>query len=304
MENKINNMKYLFVYVAIVTATLVSLMGCTREYISFEEQNEYQTSPSPVSNITTEALPGQIMLRWDVPEDKNYYFLRISYYDPLQKKNISTLVSNYVSELLINGTRARFGEYEFKFQTFNSKNEGSDLQAIHAVSGKAPVTETIAAETAISLTAEQLSFNVPPVEGSAADLVDASPATLVNTPWSGDAMKQAPFWLQVDLKEPIQNFRIAYSMPSSKGTGPKIVTVKISEDGDTWEDLTKITSGLVTAKGTSWKSDVLRAEAPFKYLRWVVDESTSGGKYAWNMGDFSLSTIEFATYDPETVPLN
>lgn len=289
------------IYIAIMATVFAS---CAADYVPFEVQGLYTSSPSLVSDVTSEALPGEIKLRWNMPQDKHYYFLRVSYYDPLMKKEICRLASASVDTMMITNTRARFGEYEFKLQTFNSKNEGSELQITKAFSGKAPSLETIASETKVPLVAEQLSLNVTPTEGVVADLVDDNPATYINTPYQGVDMEKAPFWLQVNLKAPLLNFRVAYAMPSSKGTGPKRVTIKISQNGNDWSDLTSITSGLVNAKGTSWRSDVFRAEKPFSYLRWVVEESTSGGKYAWNLGGFSLYGIEFHVYDPETVPLD
>lgn len=45
--------------------------------------------------------------------------------------------------MLIDGTRARFGEYEFFFQTFNSNNEVGEVRSVRAVSGIAPATYSL-----------------------------------------------------------------------------------------------------------------------------------------------------------------
>ena len=297
-------MKRMIMYVAATAATFIGLFSCTADYVSFEETTKYLTVPSSVETITSEALPGQIKLKWNVPADSNYYFLRVSYYDPLTKKDVSRLASAYVDTMLIDNTRKRFGEYEFKFQTFNSKNEGGEIKTVKAVSEAAPTTETIVSESKVALTAEQLSFNAAPIEGQAADLVDGDLGTYVNTPWQGADMSKAPFYLQVVLKDPLQNLKIAYSMPSSKATGPKQVKVWVSDDGDEWRELIYIASGLVTGKGESWTSELIKADTPFKYLRWVIELSTSGGKYAWNMSEFSLYDVKLDIYDPEKVELD
>lgn len=292
-------MKRMIMYVAAMVATFIGLQSCTADYVPFEETDDYLTTPSLIEAITSEALPGQIKLKWSVPADKNYYFLRVSYFDPLTKKDVSRLASAHVDSMLVDNTRKRFGEYEFKFQTFNCKNEGSEIQIVKAVSGAAPATEQIVSERKVALTANQLSLNAAPVEGQVADLIDGNLNTYVNTPWQGADMAKAPFYLEVVLKEPLQNLKIGYSMPASKATGPKQVKVLVSDDGNEWRELANIASGLVTGKGETWTSELMKSETPFKYIRWIIELSTSGGKYAWNMSEFALYDVKLDIYDPE-----
>ena len=285
--------------VAAIAAALVTFSSCTVDYVPFELQPDYLEQPVSISNITSEALPGQIKLKWEVPAETAYRFVKVSYYDPLQDKEVSKLASVWTDTMMIDNTRKKFGEYEFRFQTFNDKGEGSGIQSFKAVSDAAPKVEKVTSVTKLSLKAEQLSLNADPIEGKIADLVDGSLSTYINTPWQGADMAKAPFYLQVALEQPLQNFKVGYSMPSSKATGPKKVKLEVSSDGEQWTEMAVFSSGLVTGKGQSWLSDIIRAEVPFTHVRWTVELSTSGGKYAWNMSELNLYEVQLEIYDPE-----
>lgn len=72
--------------------------------------------------------------------------MKVRYNDPLQKKEICRLLSNNATGLLIENTRARFGDYVFSFQTFNAAHEGGSITEVKAQSGPAPATLTEKAE--------------------------------------------------------------------------------------------------------------------------------------------------------------
>lgn len=115
-------MKYI-----IAVSVLVGMTGCDDKIEPFETAG---STPTPVaisaSTVQSEALPGEIKLTWTAPQE-DFAYMQIRYNDPLQKKEICKLVSKHTTEMLIEDTRARFGDYSFFFQTFNAAHQGSEV---------------------------------------------------------------------------------------------------------------------------------------------------------------------------------
>lgn len=150
--------------------------GCDDKLETFEVQG-YTGAPAPIetSTITSEALPGQIKLKWTKPSEDAYAYLKIWYTDPLLDETVYKISSLETDSMLIDDTRARFGEYEFFFQTFNANNEGSEVTSFKAVSGKAPIVITEKARTEVKLDASQLYTDAPELtEGPIENLVNGN----------------------------------------------------------------------------------------------------------------------------------
>ena len=63
--------------------------------------------------------------------------------------------------MLIENTRARFGDYTFYLQTFNAAHEAGAVQELKARSGAMPASYTEKSRTQVSLIVDQLSCNYP-----------------------------------------------------------------------------------------------------------------------------------------------
>jgi hypothetical protein len=290
-------MKRIYVYV-VALLTIGGFASCDKNFVTMEEPNEYQTAASAVTNITSEALPGQIQLRWDVPADKNYYFLRVSYHDPLTKTDKSVLASPGSNSLLIDNTRARYGDYEFKFQTFNRKDEGGQVQSFKARSGNAPIVETMTI-TEVALSGSQLSTNnQEPSEGPIGNLVDDNNNTFFHTRWSAPTIPM-PQWIQVELFEPLQAFRFYTRNRNGSQEAPAEVEVQISNDGVEWTMLETITSGIPSGSQGEYTSAVYRPDAPFTFFRYNVLRTNANRNY-FNLARFELYDVEINVYNPET----
>lgn len=289
-------MKKIYLYTINVLLATLFFGSCSGDYDSFLDPVKYTGSPSSVSNITSEALPGQILLRWDVPTDSNYYFVRVKYYDHLKKQDVTKILSVYTDSLLISGTRAKYGDYDFTFQSFNAKNEGGEIKSIKARSGVAPIQETI--ETIkLNLTVDQLSSNAADSEeGQLSHLVDNNVATFFHTDWHG--VVPPPHYLDVHLAEPISDFIVYFQNRQWSQACAKTVDIMISNDGDEWQTLTTINAGLPTGGAAEYTSQIFRAPISFTYLRWYVRETSDGTVY-WNMAEFGLYKVIISTYDPE-----
>lgn len=131
-------MKFNIKYTIAALSVFMFTAGCDDKLDAIDVIG-YTGVPVAIETVTSEPLPGQIQLRWEVPAG-DFSYLKIWYYDPLTKETVYKIVSKGTTELLIDETRARFGEYEFNFQTFNANDEGGEIKVVRALSGVAPAS--------------------------------------------------------------------------------------------------------------------------------------------------------------------
>lgn len=158
------NLKFKYI---IVAGLLVGMTGCDDKLETFEVAGSVTTPTAlAASVVSSEALPGQIKLSWEAPAENAFDYLQIKYYDPLTKEDVCKIASVGTTEMLIDDTRARFGDYSFYFQTFNAAHQGSAVTEVKAKSGEAPATTTEKSRTEVKLAGDQLSTNAQePTEG-------------------------------------------------------------------------------------------------------------------------------------------
>ena len=105
--------------------------------------------------------------------------------------------------MLIENTRARFGDYTFYLQTFNAAHEAGAVQELKARSGAMPASYTEKSRTQVSLIVDQLSCNYPDAsEGYFDRLIDGKTAdpSFFHTNWHSPQV-DLPHYIQIDLKE-------------------------------------------------------------------------------------------------------
>ena len=284
---------------------ITCIFGACNEY-DYEKTlplGKFEGNPGKVTNLTTKSLPGQILLKWDIPSDSSYYYVQIKYFDPLVNEEKAKVVSIYSDTALIENTRAKFGDYKFFFQAFNSKNVGGEIIETIAKSGAAPISESFKS-TRITLIASQLSSNAQePKEGPIKNLVDNDPNTFFHTKWSADGLPW-PHWIDVKLNDPIENFTFNLQNRATKDqqSSPADADLFISNDGVTWEKIVSHMSGFPTPAGAEYTSDVIRAGKTFTYFRFSVNAAVrnTSTQSSFNLAEFGMSKIDISTFDPET----
>lgn len=291
-------LKYRDVLTAIL---LIFVAGCDNKIEQFEQIGSIDAPVAiKAENVTSETLPGQILLKWTLPAG-DFSYLQIKYYDPLAKKDIYKIASKGTTEMLINNTRARFGKYKFYFQTFNVAHKGGDVSVVEATSGAAPAVVTVAKKTKIDLTADQLSTNAQePTEGPIKNLLDGNSGTFFHTRWSSPQIN-LPHYIQIKFNEPHKVFSLYYMnrdnswTTSARASGAEL---QISNDGENWETLTTLT-GLPSASSAQYNSDYVISDKTFTYFRFNVI-ATSGNTKFFNMAEFAIYDAELNIYNPET----
>jgi hypothetical protein len=292
---KKTTMKRLYIYIVSLIIAASTLSSCN-DYQAFEYPSIGTKNPTAISNVVATPLPGQIALKWTVPADSNYYFVRVSYFDHLSQKTIVRVASVYKDTLLIPNTRAKFGEYEFKFQTFSRSNVGSAVLGMKAVSGIAPIVVTVI-KNKIPVIADQLSTNAQePTEGAIKNLLDGSLDTYFHTAWSVSI--PGPHWMQVDLKKTISNFQFYFGNRNNGSNKPQTVDLMGSVDGTNWQLIQTISQGLPTGAKSEYTSPTINATTPFSMLRLVVQKTNTSSVY-FTMSEFSVYEIITKTVNPE-----
>jgi hypothetical protein len=124
--------------------------------------------------------------------------------------------------------------------------------------------------------------------------VDGNTGNYFHSRWSdsGGGITE-PHYFQITLDEPVHVGCIFNYRNRSNGNGkPQDVSIMISADGEVWNELTHLTSGLPTGSGSSYESDYIPVDEPFKYFRFVVNKTNDGNAPTF----FSLA--EFELYSP------
>ena len=279
------DMKNKFKYILLSFCTLF-FIGCS--------SSSNDELPSDIADVIAIPGKGYITLKWDFPDDGSILYTKVSYYDHLFKKDMWRLSST--DSIRIPDTRHKYGEYNFTLQPYSHTETPGNSLSITAVSDKAPSTEVA---NLIKLTEEQLSTNAQePSEGPIKHLIDGKTDTFFHTQWSAP-VPAGPHWLQVDLNEPIQRYRIHYSPRNNANNKPTDFDLLGSMDGEEWfliKNYTKEKDNLPVGAKAEYKSPTFLSEKPFKHLRYSVNKTNTGSIF-WTMSEFSIYSVEFT--DPE-----
>lgn len=103
-------------------------------------------------------------------------------------------------------------------------------------------------------------------------LTDKNPSTYFHSNWNpGISTDLLPHWISVDLREPTEEIVFSYT---TRGSGnvcaPKEIKVQATDDGEIWDDITTISSGLPTANATEYKSPTIYFPKPYRKVRFMV----------------------------------
>ena len=135
------------IFLLAVTLLLIGFASCS-------DEDTKPIIPSDVIDLSadTQDKPGYIVLRWATPDDNTIRYIKVSYYDYLLEQDVVRLASVYADSVLIPDTRKKFGEYEFKVQSYSETGDAGNVQTIKAVSEPAPVQVVFGESKQIEIT--------------------------------------------------------------------------------------------------------------------------------------------------------
>lgn len=263
------------------------------------DKNDKIVIPTAISNLTAEPREGAIMLRWDIPRDSNYLFIRLEYVKPREDyKRVYQNISIFTDSLLVSDLLARDGEYHFTLQTVSES--GTFSGAIEDVKCTAlPVLplETVYAEK-IPLEESMLSSNAAdPSQGKLGDLIDGNLKTFFHTNWH--ATIPYPQWIEILLpdEKPEAIQITTWNTNGRNNENPEEIKILGSEDGKTWDELVHVYENVPNKGGEKFELPIVKLEKPYAYIRYNVLKSY--GNPWFNIAEIELKKVWYDIYDPE-----
>lgn len=257
-----------------------------------------KVTPSNISNVTYQAGEGSVLLRWAVPADSAYEFVRVTYNDPWTGKNNTLLASRYSDSLRVNNMLQKFGAYTFTLQPVSVTGHTGEAVTIEATCNPRPADVVVASSQPIALTVNMLSTNSEQAGdgGGLAALLDGDANTFFHSQYSPTIF---PAWIDVALTEGVDSFTFGYQNRNNANGKAQTIEVYGSNDKTTWTLIKTINSGLPTAASSAYTSAEVRSyPTTYTNLRFKVTAS-GGGNTFFNMAEFKLTKNTLTVYDPE-----
>lgn len=260
------------------------------------------------SSVTIDSKqPGKVVFHWTIPENPDYYYIKVTYDDPVKGHRVLN-ASSHADSLMIDGLYAKYGDLEYSFTAVSRNGGEKPLFTKKAKAGYVPAVIKDFPIGTINLSASQLwTDNQETSEGPIANLVDGNNATYFHMSWS--APSPWPHYIRVDLGKKVKGVSIWYKgRNNANNDNPKQMTILASNEiGDTpeeakaWE-IVKLTS-TVLPKGTApeYTSPGLFSENEFQYL-WLRVEASWSNKNWIALAELSIMEMSRSTYDPENTP--
>lgn len=255
-------------------------------------------NPSEISNLTAEPVEGGIILKWEVPADSNYMYVRASYQHPVTGKKMKRNASVYVDTLLVSGLLAKDGEYLFSLSSVSITDNSSKATTIAATC--LPVQPTITKNSdKILLAADNVSTNKQEAsEGPIANLVNGDYTDFFHSSWNNPGTE--PHYIDIALPNPVELFEIkSWYRNGGYGQCPTEITVLGSNDGSSWEFIAELEDD-GSGKST-YTTPVLGEEGKsYSYIRYRADK-TSGNNVYFALAEMEVYKISYDIYDPEGI---
>lgn len=271
--------------------------------------SEDSTPPTSLdaTTLTTKSGPGTITIFWDIPENANYYYVRVQYSTPDDGACMKT-ASIYSDSILIDNLLARYGVIDFAVCTVSRDGTESETQHISAQAEPAETTIEVVGEKTLTLSADGLyTDSQESSEGPIANLIDGNTSTYFHMSWS--APTPFPHYIVVDTQEDISAFKFAYTTRNNANNdNPMTMNVYASNSFDGTYDTTangailvaELDDSQLPSGVTSYTSDNYILESSYRYLWFEVTSSYSGSNWV-ALAELSITELEVEIYDPEAV---
>lgn len=269
-----------------------------------DDDNNYE---GRVSNLTAEAREGAIQLSWDVPEDPDFMYVKIQYYNVRQKKDFTCTASAYANTFLADGLLARDGEYTFRLTAIG--NNGGTGEVVETTCTPLPVQPVVTEKTK-ELEEVEMVMDLPrtpwtnaqePSEGPLKNLFDDDTSTFFHSPWSFS--QDYPQWIEFEATEAVNGVQVLTNNRGngSKGGSPDHVQILASNDRENWTEVYEFFGSEDIPDKAQYQSPVINCgETKYKYFRYNVLSSNAGGNW-WNLSEMKWKFYEVTrtVYDPE-----
>lgn len=295
-------MKFKYIFAAGIAAlTLITTASCSDD----------DKGPAPTAiesaSVTTKSIAGGIILKWTVPTDANYYYVKVKYNVP-GKGECTRLASVYSDSLLVDGLYQKYGNIDFTVSTVTKQGAESTPFVVSAQAGRVPAVIADAGDGEhFALTGDDLwTDNQETSEGPIADLVDGNTATYFHMSWGSPT--PFPHYIVVDLKRSdVRGISFSYTArDNANGDNPGQITVLASNEFNrSLDDLSKTTvigtlTGLPGTRAAQYTSPrLIDQQGTFRYLWLRIDSATSGQNWI-ALAELSVTEVLTKISDPES----
>lgn len=297
---------------------IVGILGLSGLAACSESEGTAYPAPTSLAQESIKITPdkGKLTLKWDVPADSNYYYVKIQYTLPESGKLCTKLASVYTDTITIDNLLARFGDIEFTLQPFNKDGQGGEICKITGKADSAPKSVVVNGKKEnVPLSLSQLAVNSLEVgDGALEYLVDGDKGTFYHGCWS--APVALPHYIVVDLKREVYACSFFYACRNNGNKcNPKDMEVWGSEtfptgimggQSDAGFDTTKENAVLLTTlTGLSGTQAAEYTSAPiigtqsFRYVWFKIKSITSGQGFT-ALSELTITDHKTSIYDPET----
>lgn len=285
---------------AVITAVFVLSMG-----VACSEEQGYVPVSLDGTTLTYKAGPGTITLFWNIPDDADYYYVRVNYTTPVGDYMRSASI--YSDSLLVDDLLNAYGPITFTLTTVSKDGtEGDTSCTITAQADPVERTEVLTT-TALTLSSDGLWTDAQePSEGPIANLIDGDATTYFHMNWSSSPVA-FPHYIIVDLGKEVTNIMFSYTCRNNANcNNPKEMELyaTASFDGKTFDEtsfdaeLLGSLTDLPATQAASYTSGQYEATTPFRYLWFKVLSEVNGNKYI-ALAELSVSEWSMEVEDPE-----
>lgn len=281
---------------------LLNLLGCS------DDDHKYPM-PTGLDQNSVFAKPeiGAVKLKWTVPADSNYYYVKVTYTLPESGKQCTRLASVYSDTMLVDNLLKRYGDIRFTLQPCNRAGEGS--QSCTVTAQALPAKKQIQTDKSKVVLDGKLLYTdaQESSEGPIANLVDGNNDTYFHMNWSNNP-QPLPHYIVVDLGEEkaLSTFSFSYvCRDNANRDNPKEIDILGSNtfDKNNYDEaqttLLASVKDLPNTKAASYDSDVIKSGESYRYIWFKVKSGTRGRKWI-ALAELSISKVIIETYDPET----
>lgn len=292
----------------ILSYILMGIFGVTA-FASCSDDESYPTPTALDSNsISYEAKPGAVKLKWAIPENANYKYIKVTYTLPDDGKECLRLASVYSDTMLVDNLLKRYGDIVFTLQPCSADGKGGEAYTITA--------QAQAAEKQIKTISKNFTFTgdgdawtdaQEQSEGPIKDMFDGKTNTFFHMTWDGPA--PFPHYIVLDLKEEVDFFSFSYTTRDHPNKdNPLSMDILVSKElggkkpnyaNETGTTKLATFTDLPATQKATYDSNKITSDDTFRYVWFKVTASTSGKPFI-ALSELSLKQVTTTQYDPET----
>ena len=294
----------------ILSYIIMGILGVT----AFTACSDDESYPTPTaldaSTLSYEAKAGAVKLKWKIPENANYKYIKVTYTLPESGKECLRLASVYSDTILVDNLLKRYGDIVFTLQPCSADGNGGEICSITAQAAAAN-KQTVTISKDFKITGEGDAWNdaQETSEGPLKNLFDGSTASDNYFHMSWSASTPFPHYIVVDLKEETNFFSFTYTARDNANCdNPKEMDILVSKElvgskpdyvNETGTTKLASLSELPGTRKASYMSDRISSDETFRYVWFKVLSATSGSDWI-ALSELALKQVTTTIYDPET----